>query len=97
MAEYVRVATFEVDDAALDSLVKEIKAGGGPPPELPAKSVMVVANRTGGKARVITRFGSEEDLRKGSEILDAMSPPGDANMRRLSVESFEVLLEEHAP
>jgi hypothetical protein len=96
MAEYVRVATFDADDAALERLVEEIKAGGGPPPDLPAKSVTVVADRAKGEARVITRFGSEEDLRKGSVTLDAMSPGG-GNIRRIAVESFEVVHEEHAP
>ena len=86
MADYVRVADFEVDDAALDSLVKAIDAREGPPEDLPAKSVMVVANRAEGQARVITRFGSEEDFRKGSETLDAMSPHEGSNMRRTSVD-----------
>ena len=97
MPEYVRVATFEADNNALDAIVKEISSSEGPPPEIPGKSIMVLADRAGGKVRIVVRFGSEEDLRKGSEALDAMEPPPDANMRRVSVESFEVVLERQGP
>ena len=51
----------------------------------------------GGKVLVGVRFGSEEDLRKGSETLDAMSPPPSASgMRRVAVDSYEVVLERQA-
>jgi hypothetical protein len=41
------------------------------------------------------RFDSEENLRTGSETLEGMEPPPDANMRRIAVEKFEVLLDRH--
>jgi hypothetical protein len=97
MPDYVRVATFEADQAALDALVNEINTSAGPPPDVPAKSIMVLADRAAGKARVVVRFGSEDDLRKGSATLDAMNPPADSGMRRISVETFEVVLEQQAP
>ena len=94
MADWVRVATFEADEAALDALVQRINSEDGPPAGVPAKSIIVSANRPESKVRVVTRYASEDDLRKGSEILDAMSPPG--NMRRISVENFEIVLERQA-
>ena len=98
MAEYVRVADFEADETALDALVSEINSHDGPPEGVPAKQINVLANREAGKVRVVVFFGSEEDLRKGSETLDAMSPPDDApRMRRLSVETWEVVLQKKAP
>jgi hypothetical protein len=96
MPDYIRVATFEADEAALDEIVKEISSAEGSRPEIPAKSITVLADRAGGKVRIVVRFGSEEDLRKGSEVLDAMEPPSGANMRRISVESYEVVLERQA-
>jgi hypothetical protein len=95
--DYVRVATFEADEAALDTILKEISSSEGPPPDVPGKSIMVLADRAAGKIRVVVRFGSEDDLRRGSATLDAMNPPEGAQMRRVSVESFEVVLERQAP
>jgi hypothetical protein len=93
MPDYVRVATFEADETALDEVVKEINSAEGPPADIPAKAITVGADRAGGKVRIVVRFGSEDDLRKGSEVLDAMDPPPSANMKRISVESYEVVLE----
>ena len=93
MPEYIRVAEFEADEAAIENLVRVISEASGPPEGVPGKSILVVANRSTGKLRTVVRFGSEDDLRKGSEVLDAMSPPPDLNMRRVSVEEFEVVLE----
>jgi hypothetical protein len=97
MPEYVRVATFEADEAALDGLVDAINSEDGPPEGVPAKSIMVLTDRATGKIRSVVRFGSEDDLRTGSATLDAMNPPDDANMRRVSVETFEIVLEKTAP
>ncbi len=96
MSEYVRVATFEADAAALDSLVAEINSHDGPPDGVPAKAITVLADRGAGKLRVVARFASEVDLAEGSKVLDAMSPPEDSGMRRVSVEAFEVVLERRA-
>jgi hypothetical protein len=95
--EYVRVATFEADEAAVERLVAEINSHDGPPEGVPAKSIMVGVDRAAGRARVVVRFGSEEDLRQGSATLDSMSPPADASMRRVSVEAYEIVLERQAP
>ena len=96
MPDYVRVATFEADEAALDEMVSQINAESAPE-GVPAKTITVLADRSGGKVRIVVRFGSEEDLRTGSAVLDAMSPPADAAMRRVSVESYEVVLDRQAP
>jgi hypothetical protein len=97
MSEWVRVATFEADDAAVDTIVEEISSSEGPPPGIPAKSIMVLADRQNGRARIVVRFDSEDNLRTGSATLDAMEPPADSNMRRVSVEQYEVVLERQAP
>lgn len=96
MSEYARVVTFDADSAALDALVNEIKSAGRAPEGVPAKRITVLADRAAGKVVVAIRFGSEEDLRTGAATLEGMSPPSDANMRRVSVDAYEVLLEMEA-
>ena len=96
MSDWVRVATFEADEAAARRIVEEINNKPGPPPGIPAKSIMVGHDRENNHVRVVVRFDSEENLRTGSATLEGMEPPPEANMRRISVEKFEVLLERHA-
>ena len=96
MPEYARVVTFDADSAALDALVNEIKSAGRAPEGVPAKRITVLADRAAGKVVVAIRFGSEEDLRTGAATLEGMSPPSDANMRRVSVDAYEVVLEMEA-
>ena len=97
MAEYVRVVTFEGDEAALDGLVTEINSTEAPPEGVPAKRITVLTDRSAGKIVVAIRFGSEEDLRTGGAALEAMSPPSVGSMRRVSVEAYEVVLDRQAP
>ena len=96
MPEYARVVTFEADGAALDELVSQINSHDGPPPGVPATRIVVLSDRAAGKIVVATRFASEDDLRTGSAALDAMSPPTDSNIRRVSVEQYEVVLDKQA-
>lgn len=96
MSEYSRVVTFDADEAALDALLNEINSTDGPPEGVPAKRITVLADRAAGKVVVATRFGSEEDLRKGAEAFEAMSPPSAGSMRRVSVDMYEVVLERDA-
>ena len=97
MAEYARVVTFDADDDALNALVNAINSEDGPPEGVPAKRITVLADRSTGKVVDDVRFGSEEDLRKGAQTLEAMSPPPAGNMRRVSVDAYEVMLERQAP
>jgi hypothetical protein len=93
MAQYVRAATFEFDEAALEALLDTIRSGGMPE-GVPAKRVTVLADRSAGKVVVAVRFNSEEDLRTGSATLDAMNPPEVGTRRRVSVDAYEVMLEQ---
>jgi len=95
MPEYSRVVTFEADAAALDALVAEIDSAEAPP-GVPATRITVLADRAAGKVVVAIRFGSEEDLRTGAATLEAMSPPERGNIRRVSVDAYEVVLERVA-
>ena len=77
-------------------MLKEIDAEDGPPADVPASRITVLADRAAGKVVVAVRFGSEEDLRTGAAALEAMSPPDVGSMRRVSVDSYEVVLEREA-
>ena len=96
MSEWVRVATFEGDENAARAIVDEINKSDGPPPGIPAKSIMVGLDRENNHVRVVVRFDSQENLETGSATLDGMEPPPDAGMRRISVEKLEILLERFA-
>ena len=96
MSDWVRVATFEGDEAAAHAIVDEINKSDGPPPGIPAKSIMVGLDRENNHVRVVTRFDSQENLEIGSATLEGMEPPPEAGMRRVSVEKLEVLLERQA-
>ena len=96
MSEYARVVTFEADDAAVDAIVREIDSAGGPPPGVNAKRITVLADRAAGTLLVAVRFPSEADLDAGAAIFEAMSPPDDGTMRRVSVAKYEVVLERDA-
>ena len=93
MPDFARVVTFEADDAALEALVNEINTSDGPPEGVPAKRITVLADRSAGKVVVAIRFGSEEDLLKGGQALEAMSPPAAGTIRRVSVDQYEIVLE----
>lgn len=97
MPEYARVATFDMDDAALDALVSRISATNGQPDGVPAKRITILADRSAGKVVVAIRFGSDDDLRKGAEALEAMSPPDVGSRSRVSVDSYEVVFERADP
>jgi hypothetical protein len=64
---------------------------------VPATAITVLRSLESDKVRIVVFFGSEEDLRTGSKALDAMNPPDDATMRRISVETFELVLNRDTP
>jgi hypothetical protein len=96
MAEFARVVTFEADDAALDAMLSQISSAQGAPEGVKATRLTVLADRPGGRAIVSVRFGSEEDLRKGAEVFEKMSPPDTGNIRRVSVDVYEVVFDRQA-
>jgi hypothetical protein len=94
---HARVAMFEgLDpertDQAIESGRRQIEEDFDSPPEglEGAKEVWMLFDRATGKGIGITLFETEEDLRKGHEALNAMSPPDEASMRRTDVGFYEV-------
>ena len=96
---HARVAMFEGDPGRTDSAVEEIRsrveAGRESPPEglEGVKEMWLLVDRKTGKRLGITLFDTEEELRRGDEALNAVSP-ADPSVSRTSVSFYEVALHE---
>ena len=90
---YARVARWEgaeADQVRAAAQGINAEAASGPPEDLPAKGLMLLIDPEGGRSMAISLFATEEDLRRGDETLNAMSPPGEGMGRRIAVETYEV-------
>lgn len=91
---YARIATFESDPDKIDDAIELVRSeveSGDTPEGLEGAKMMMLVNRETGKGLGITIFGSEDEMRRGDEALNAMNPG--ATERRTSVEFFEVPVE----
>jgi hypothetical protein len=91
---YARIAKFEGGDperfAATREQIEADMASGTPPEGLEgAREVMLLVDREGGTGLGVVFFETEEDLRRGDEALNAMSPE-EGSGRRSGVEMYEV-------
>jgi hypothetical protein len=96
---YARVARWEGASAeALDQAAAGIRenAESGPPEGLPAKGLLLLQDKEGGRSMAITLFESEEDYQQGDAKLNSMSPPGEGLGARVGVEKYEVAVELEA-
>lgn len=97
---YARVATFEGEQSQMQQVAETIRkeSESGPPEGVPGKEFLLLTGRDSGKILGIVLFENEEDLRKGDEALNAMSPPPGAEGmgRRTGVEMFEVAVHRKA-
>ena len=88
---YARVASWENGtDADIQKMKAQVESGEGPPPGVPAKGLMLLVDRESGRSLAITLFETEEDLQKGHETLNGMSPDDDSQLRRTDVALYEV-------
>ena len=94
---YARIARFEGGDtsqmdAVIDGARQMIDAKFDSPPEglEGSKAVWMLVDRENARGLQRKLFETEEDLRRGDEALNAMSPPVDAGQRRSNVEIYEV-------
>jgi hypothetical protein len=92
---YARVATFEGDPANVDEAINMVRSqveSGDVPPGLEGTKMLMLVDRASGKGLGVTLFESEEAMRRGDEVLNAMTPPGESG-RRTAVEFYEVPVE----
>ena len=94
---YARIARFEGGDisqidAVIDGARQMIDSTFDSPPEglEGAKAVWMLVDRENARGLGISLFETEEDLRRGDEALNAMSPAVDAGQQRSSVEIYEI-------
>jgi hypothetical protein len=94
---YARIARFEGGDT---SQVDEVIAGtrqmidstfDSPPEGLEGvKAVWMLVDRENGRGLGLTLYETEDDLRRGDQALNAMTPAVEAGQSRASVEIYEV-------
>jgi len=84
-----RVVTFDgVSKERMDEMNREME-GGEPPEGMPSSELIVLHDADAEKSLVVIVFDSEEDYRKGDEILSNM-PAGDTPGTRTSVTKYNV-------
>ena len=84
-----RVVTFEgVSKDRMDEMDREMSEGQ-PPEGFPGTEILVLHDPEAEKSLVIVFFETEDDYRKGDEMLSAM-PAGDTPGRRTSVTRYDV-------
>ena len=85
---FARVVTFDgVGKDRIEEMRREMD--GDPPEGLPATEIIVLHDPDAEKSVVIVLFDTEDDYRKGDEVLNAM-PAGDTPGTRTSVAKYEV-------
>jgi hypothetical protein len=90
-----RVARWEDGDGdAMRRAAEQVasQAASGPPEGVPAKGFLLLVDPDNGRQIGVTLFESEEDLRRGDEVLNSMSPP-EVIGRRAPVEMYEVAVD----
>jgi hypothetical protein len=93
---YARVARFEGGEAeAIRESAAEInsRAASGPPEGVPSTGFTLLIDPENGRGLAVGLFETEEDLRKGDEVLNSMNPPGEGMGKRTSVETYEVAVD----
>ena len=84
-----RVVTFEgVNKDRMAEMDRELR-DGQPPEGLPAKEIIVLHDPEAEQSLVIVFFETEDDYKRGDEILNAM-PAGDTPGQRTSVTKYNV-------
>jgi hypothetical protein len=84
-----RVVSFEgVSKERMEEMKREM-AEGGRPENMPATEMIILHDPEAEKSVAILFFETEDDYRRGDEVLNAM-PAGDTPGRRTSVTKYDV-------
>jgi hypothetical protein len=90
---YARIVRFtDVKSERIKEIETRAEEAGGPPEGVPSTGIQIMVDEDQGTAVVVQLFDSEEDMRKGEEILeqmDASETPG----TRASVDRGEIKLD----
>jgi hypothetical protein len=86
-----RVVSFdEVSRDRIQELESQMRESGQPE-DLPAKEIIVLHDAEAERSLVILLFETEEDYRRGDEVLSAM-PAGDTPGQRTGVAKYDVAI-----
>jgi hypothetical protein len=97
---FVRIARFEGGDTSkVDETISNVRSmmdeGSTPPGLENARRSMMLVDRQNAVGLGLTFFDTEDDMRRGDEALNQMTPPGDMTGRRTSVEMYEVAIDRN--
>jgi hypothetical protein len=85
-----RVVSFEgVSKDRIEEMKREMSEGERPQ-DVPATELLVLHDGEAEKSLVVVFFETEDDYRRGDEVLSAM-PAGDTPGRRTSVAKYDVV------
>jgi len=87
---YARIATFEGATTDVKAAMQQATADG-PPEGLKSSEAYFFADTASGKSIFVTFFDSEDDMKAGDAILNAMSPSDVGIGQRASVDLMEVV------
>jgi hypothetical protein len=95
---FVRIARFEGGDPSrVDETIDRVRSmmdeGDTPPGLESARRSMMLVDRSTGTGLGLTFFDDEEAMRRGDEVLNAMTPPTGMSGARTNVEMYEVALD----
>ena len=86
----VRAVEFDgVTQQTIDNVAAQINSSDSPPPEIPAKQIIVLWDEAAQKSLTLVFFENEEDYQRGDAALNAM-PAGDTPGSRTSVSKYSV-------
>ena len=86
---FARVVSFDgVSSARMAEMQREMQSSDRPD-DVPAKEIVVLHDPEGERSVVILFFDTEDDYRRGDEVLSAM-PASDTPGQRTSVAKYEV-------
>jgi hypothetical protein len=86
---FARVVSFDgVSSERMAEMQREMQ-NSDRPDDVPAKEIVVLHDPEGEKSVVILFFDTEDDYRRGDEVLSAM-PASDTPGQRTSVAKYEV-------
>jgi len=93
---FARVVRFtDVKPDRIEEIRQRVEANEGPPEGVPSTGFQLLVDESQGTAIFVGYFATEEDMRKGAEVLEAMDAaetPG----TRASVDACEVKVEAEA-
>ena len=93
---YARVVRFtDISPDRIAAIAERVEANDGPPEGVVSTGFQLLVDESQGTAVFVGRFATEEDMRKSSEVLEAMDS-SDTPGTRASVDMCEVKVEADA-